>query len=260
MVTRMTVDGEQRDVQDYRDGRWPAWVRCDFTRPRPCVDVVPGGLGLNTAALTDGTHRMRVEAVDAAGNVGGVTHDIHVDNHAPAKPERPGAGGRRGLARGERLHGAVVEPGRAGRRRSCVRGTGSASGVELHRGQPRGRGPRVAAAPGPGAGRVHAACLAGGRRRQPRRRARERSRQPALRRRGADRRLRGFRPRRIRSRSWRPSPTVVRASWPGRSRRAAPGEPVWRDLGARLGGDRLVGSARRRGASGRHLRGARTRA
>ena len=86
MVTRMTVDGEQRDVQDYRDGRWPAWVRCDFTRPRPCVDVVPGRLDLNTAALSDGTHRMRVEGVDAAGNVGGVTHDIHVDNHAPAKP------------------------------------------------------------------------------------------------------------------------------------------------------------------------------
>ena len=86
MVTRMTVDGEQRDVQDYRDGRWPAWVQCDFTRPRPCVDVVPGRLDLNTAALSDGTHRMRVEGVDAAGNVGGVTHDIHVDNHAPAKP------------------------------------------------------------------------------------------------------------------------------------------------------------------------------
>jgi hypothetical protein len=87
MVTRMIVDGEQRDVQDYRDVRWPAWVRCDFTRPRPCVDVAPGGLGLNTAALTDGTHEMRVEAVDAAGNVAGVTHDLHVDNHAPAKPD-----------------------------------------------------------------------------------------------------------------------------------------------------------------------------
>jgi hypothetical protein len=86
MVTRMIVDGEQRDVQDYRDVRWPDWVRCDFTRPRPCVDVAPGGLGLNTAALADGKHQMRVEAVDAAGNVGSVTHDIQVDNHAPAKP------------------------------------------------------------------------------------------------------------------------------------------------------------------------------
>ena len=99
MVTRMIVDGEQRDVQDYRDVRWPDWVRCDFTRPRPCVDVAPGGLGLNTAALADGTHQMRVEAVDAAGNVGGVTHDIHVDNHAPAKPS---ALARRGARDGAR--------------------------------------------------------------------------------------------------------------------------------------------------------------
>jgi hypothetical protein len=86
MVTRMTVDGEQRDVQDYRDGRWPDWARCDFTRPRPCVDVVPGGLALDTATLADGAHQMRVEAVDTAGNVGSLHHEIHVDNHAPAKP------------------------------------------------------------------------------------------------------------------------------------------------------------------------------
>ena len=56
MITRMIVDGEQRDDQDYRDLRWPDWVRCDFTRPRPCIDVAPGGLGLNTAALADGEH------------------------------------------------------------------------------------------------------------------------------------------------------------------------------------------------------------
>jgi hypothetical protein len=86
MITRMTVDGHQPDVQDYRDGRWPDWARCNFTRPRPCVDVVPGGFELNTATLADGAHQIRVEAVDAAGNVGGAHHDIHVDNHAPAKP------------------------------------------------------------------------------------------------------------------------------------------------------------------------------
>jgi hypothetical protein len=86
MITRMTVDGQPGEVQDYRDGRWPDWVRCDFLRPRPCVDVIPGGLGLNTATLSDGAHQMRVEAVDAAGNVAGVQHEIHVDNHAPAKP------------------------------------------------------------------------------------------------------------------------------------------------------------------------------
>jgi hypothetical protein len=87
MVTRMTIDGQPREVQDYRDTRWPDWVRCDFTRPRPCVDVVPGGLGLNTVTLPDGAHQMRVEAVDPAGNVGSLHHEIHVDNHAPAKPD-----------------------------------------------------------------------------------------------------------------------------------------------------------------------------
>jgi hypothetical protein len=86
MITRMTLNGEPREVQDYRDARWPDWVRCDFTRPRPCVDVAPGGLGLNTTTLPDGAHQMRVEAVDAAGNVGSLHHEIHVDNHAPAKP------------------------------------------------------------------------------------------------------------------------------------------------------------------------------
>ena len=87
MVTRLTVDGVEREVQDYRDGRWPDWVRCDFTRPRPCVDVVPGRLALDTTALADGTHQMRVEAVDAAGNAGSLRHDIRVDNHPPGKPQ-----------------------------------------------------------------------------------------------------------------------------------------------------------------------------
>lgn len=93
MVTRLTVDGVEREVQDYRDGRWPDWVRCDFTRPRPCVDVVPGRLAMDTAALADGTHQMRVEAVDAAGNVGTLRQDIRVDNNAPAKPNAVGLEG-----------------------------------------------------------------------------------------------------------------------------------------------------------------------
>src|SRR6185436_16490899 len=99
MITRMTVDGEPGEIQDYRDGRWPDWVRCDFLRPRPCVDVVPGGLGLDTAKLTDGAHQMRVEAVDAAGNVGSLHHEIHVDNHAPAKPSTLAVDGGEGWRR-----------------------------------------------------------------------------------------------------------------------------------------------------------------
>jgi hypothetical protein len=86
MITRLYVDGVQRDVQDYRDSSWPQWVHCDFTRPRPCVDVDPGALAVDTATLADGRHEVRVEAVDAAGNVGAVERPIDVDNAAPVKP------------------------------------------------------------------------------------------------------------------------------------------------------------------------------
>jgi hypothetical protein len=85
MITRLYADGVLREVQDYRDASWPDWVRCDFTRPRPCVDVQPGGLALRTTDLPDGRHTIRVEAVDAAGNVGAVERAIDVDNSAPSK-------------------------------------------------------------------------------------------------------------------------------------------------------------------------------
>jgi hypothetical protein len=96
MITRLAVDGAHRDVQDYRDARWPAGIRCDFTRPRPCVDIVPGGLGFDTASVPDGSHRVRIEAVDAAGNATGVERDVNVDNHAPGKPEQVGVEGSHG--------------------------------------------------------------------------------------------------------------------------------------------------------------------
>jgi hypothetical protein len=86
MITRLYVDGVPREVQDYRDVAWGQYgVRCDFTRPRPCVDVVPGSLTLDTSTLADGRHEIRVEAVDAAGLTGGVDHSIDVDNTPPGK-------------------------------------------------------------------------------------------------------------------------------------------------------------------------------
>jgi hypothetical protein len=87
MASRLYADGAQLQTQDYRDGSWPDWVRCNFTRPRPCVDIVPGGLGIDTATLSDGAHQIAVEAVDAAGNAARLHHTIQVDNHAPVKPE-----------------------------------------------------------------------------------------------------------------------------------------------------------------------------
>jgi hypothetical protein len=81
---RLVVDGATRETQDYRDAVSNPAVQCDFTRPRPCSDVT-GGLYLDTAALPDGRHSIRVEAVDAAGNVSSREHAIDVDNTPPAR-------------------------------------------------------------------------------------------------------------------------------------------------------------------------------
>ena len=115
MVSRLYVDGIARQTQDYRDGSWPDWVRCDFTRPRPCVDIAPGGLDLDTATLADGEHRIDVEAIDAAGNAARVGHTIRVDNTIPAKPEGVAVGGGEGWRSANRFDLALGEPARAGR-------------------------------------------------------------------------------------------------------------------------------------------------
>ncbi len=87
MMSRLYADGIPRQTLDFRDVSMPEWARCDFTRPRPCVDFAPGGLGIDTATLADGVHRIDVEAIDAAGNGARVGHSIQVDNSVPAKPE-----------------------------------------------------------------------------------------------------------------------------------------------------------------------------
>lgn len=84
-VSRLLVDGRVRESQDYAGGGWPSGVACDFTRARPCNDVFTGHT-LDTATLADGAHALRVEAVDAAGNVAGVERTLAVDNNAPAPP------------------------------------------------------------------------------------------------------------------------------------------------------------------------------
>ena len=110
MASRMYVDGVVHQVQDYRDGSMPDWVRCNFTRPRPCVDVVPGGFDLNTATLPDGTHRIDVEAVDAGGNPAQVGRSIQVDNSIPAKPEGMAVGGGEGWRGTNRFDLAWTNP------------------------------------------------------------------------------------------------------------------------------------------------------
>jgi Bacterial Ig-like domain len=85
MVMSIYADGALRQQLDFRDASRPEWQRCDFTRRKPCGDFDPGGLSIDTAALADGDHTLRVEAVDTAGNVNAIERSIAVDNTAPAK-------------------------------------------------------------------------------------------------------------------------------------------------------------------------------
>ena len=87
MLSRFYVDGVMHQAMDFRDGSMPESLRCNYTRPRPCVDVVPGGHDLDTATLSDGDHRIEVVGIDAAANHARIGQTIRVDNTIPAKPE-----------------------------------------------------------------------------------------------------------------------------------------------------------------------------
>lgn len=58
---------------------------CDYTYTIPCQGLT-GALALNTAQLPDGPHTVTLAVYDAAGNEAQVTHQIVVDNTAPAPP------------------------------------------------------------------------------------------------------------------------------------------------------------------------------
>jgi len=85
MISRLYADGVVRNGLDFRDPSLPEWAGCDFTLPKPCKDFDPGGLSLDTGTLADGEHTVRFEAIDAAGNLAAIDHQIRVDNTAPAK-------------------------------------------------------------------------------------------------------------------------------------------------------------------------------
>jgi hypothetical protein len=85
MVNRVSIDGRVVYAEDYRDAGWPDWVRCNFTRPRPCADV-PGAIArVDTQSISDGPHELSVEAIDAAGNYGRSVRGIKVDNTPPPR-------------------------------------------------------------------------------------------------------------------------------------------------------------------------------
>jgi hypothetical protein len=79
-------DGQPFSWHEFDDPGWPASVRCDYSRSRPCQDIPNGGLRLDTAAIPDGTHTLRAGAIDAAGNRAARERTIRVDNTAPATP------------------------------------------------------------------------------------------------------------------------------------------------------------------------------
>jgi hypothetical protein len=58
---------------------------CDDTRPVPCSNGATGAL-LDTRTWADGTHALRLGAMDAGGNWTWVERTVHVDNTPPAEP------------------------------------------------------------------------------------------------------------------------------------------------------------------------------
>jgi hypothetical protein len=73
---RLAVDGREVDR---------ATGQCDFARPLPC-GALSAELALDSSQLTDGTHTLSLEAVDAAGNIQHVSEPLTVANLAPAAP------------------------------------------------------------------------------------------------------------------------------------------------------------------------------
>src|SRR5438270_3174927 len=59
---------------------------CDYTRRVPCSDLTYSRYTVETQALRDGPHELRVDAVDAAGNVGSYRAGFRSDNTPPDAP------------------------------------------------------------------------------------------------------------------------------------------------------------------------------
>ncbi|MDX6643050.1 MAG: large repetitive protein, partial [Solirubrobacteraceae bacterium] len=100
-ATRLYVDGAQRDDLQ-RD--------CDFTQRVPCSNLPYARYGVDTQALADGSHEVRVESVDTAANAGSFTRTIRVDNHAPDAPEAVAVDGGEGWRQTNSFQLAWAQP------------------------------------------------------------------------------------------------------------------------------------------------------
>jgi hypothetical protein len=75
---RLAVDGQRILVNDYP---------CDSLRAVPCENSA-APLMIDTRTIGDGFHKLRVEAIDGAGNASAVERTIAIDNHPPTTPQR----------------------------------------------------------------------------------------------------------------------------------------------------------------------------
>jgi hypothetical protein len=100
-VVRATDSAGVRTFRASLDGGQVAsdTLTCDYTRAAPCPGSVQRSIPIDTAALADGPHAIRVEAVDAGANTGAAVATVRVDNSAPTvkvsgagAPERPHPG------------------------------------------------------------------------------------------------------------------------------------------------------------------------
>src|SRR5436305_3158497 len=96
----LQVDGTTYQSQDFGDPGWAALgVQCDYALAVPCHNLGDGGLGLDTRALADGHHTLRLAGADSAGNWGVADRPLPVDNHAPDAPRSLGVAGGEGWHR-----------------------------------------------------------------------------------------------------------------------------------------------------------------
>ena len=103
-ATRFYVDGALRDDLQ-RD--------CDFTQRVPCSNLTYARYGLDTQALPDGDHEIKVESVDTAGNAKSFAHTIHADNHAPDAPDAVAVEGGEGWRQANSFHLTWNQPSSA---------------------------------------------------------------------------------------------------------------------------------------------------
>jgi hypothetical protein len=72
-VVRVEIDGRAVSQRP---------IACDFTRPVPCQTVL-NTVRFSAQGIADGTHTLRVIALDAAGNPGGIQRPLQMDGTPP---------------------------------------------------------------------------------------------------------------------------------------------------------------------------------